>query len=64
MEKSFGPDGKKIGPDGKKSDLTEKSWHLSKNSFEKLTGKLRSAELNPLSVTVHDLFGKTSIWFK
>ena len=45
-------------------DLTEKSWHLSKNLFEKLTSKLRSAELNPLSVTVHDLFGNTSIRFK
>ena len=41
------------------SDLTEKSWHLSKKSLEQLTGKLRSAELNPLSVTVHDLFGNT-----
>ena len=45
------------------SDLTEKSWHLSKNSFEKLTSKLQSAELGPLSVTVHDLFGNTSIRF-
>ena len=45
------------------SDLTEKSWHLSKNSFEKLTGKLQSAELGPLSVTVHNLFGNTSIRF-
>ena len=47
----------------KVSDLTEKSWHLSKNSFEKLTGKLQSTELGPLSVTVHDLFGNTSIRF-
>ena len=46
------------------SDLTEKSWHLSKNSLEQLTGKLRSAELNPLLVTVHDLFGNTSIRFR
>ena len=46
------------------SDLTEKSWHLSKNLFEKLTCKLLSAELNPLSVTVHDLFSNTSIRFK
>ena len=46
------------------SDLMEKSWYLSKNSFEQLTGKLRSAELNPLSVTVHDLFVNTSIRFK
>ena len=45
------------------SDLTEKSWHLSKNSFEKLSGKLQTAELGPLSVTVHDLFGNTSIRF-
>ena len=45
-------------------DFTEKSWHLSKNSLEQLTGKLRSAELNPLSVTVHNLFGNTSIRFR
>ena len=45
------------------SDLTEKSLHLSKNLFEKLTGKLQSAELGPLSVTVHNLFGNTSIRF-
>ena len=44
--------------------MTEKSWHLSKNSFEKLTCKLSSTELNPLSVTIHDLFGNTSIRFK
>ena len=45
------------------SNLTEKSWHLSKNSLEKLNGKLQSVELGPLLVAVHDLFGNTSIRF-
>ena len=34
------------------NDLTEKSWHLSKNSLEKTINKLRSVVLNPLSVSV------------
>ena len=44
-------------------DLTEKSWHRNAKSIAAVVKRIQEANIDALTVLVHDLFGNTSVRF-
>ena len=44
-------------------DLTEKSWHRNAKSIAAVVKRIQEANIDALTVLVHDLFGNTSVHF-